>query len=212
MNRTIFSTQNRTDNHLSTIVFFGDITYVVCTPPSLTLDCSSFLPMVIQETYESASTQVHTLRRMIQEKDAAFQRHNNIEKRLLELEQQGTIRLRKQPDGDIAIEALGGGAAAGAPLRDLNSLTASMSGTGGPGVTSFAPIEAVSPAPPPPPPPPPAPPLPSEGTQRIARKNNRVKVCSAYEIHFITCHIYSLCNKLSKIFMGCSWRLKADFM
>ncbi|KAK7128922.1 hypothetical protein R3I94_017222 [Phoxinus phoxinus] len=116
----------------------------------------------IKETYESASTQVHTLRRMIQEKDAAFQRHNNIEKRLLEMEQQGTIRLRKQPDGDIAIEALGGGAAAGAPLRDLNSLTASMSGTGGPGVTSIAPIEAVSPPPPPPPPPPPAPPLPSE--------------------------------------------------
>ncbi|XP_077074895.1 formin-like protein 3 isoform X7 [Siphateles boraxobius] len=115
----------------------------------------------IKETYESASTQVHTLRRMIQEKDAAFQRHNNIEKRLLELEQQGTIRLRKQPDGDIAIEALGGGAAAGAPLRDLNSLTASMSGTGGPGVTSIAPNEAVAP-PPPPPPPPPAPPLPSE--------------------------------------------------
>ncbi|XDV46027.1 hypothetical protein PO909_014006 [Leuciscus waleckii] len=116
--------------------------------------------LTIKETYESASTQVHTLRRMIQEKDAAFQRHNNIEKRLLELEQQGTIRLRKQPDGDIAIEALGGGAAAGAPLRDLNSLTASMSGNGAPGVTSFASIEAV--APPPPPPPPPAPPLPSE--------------------------------------------------
>uniref|UniRef100_A0A8C1FLW3 Formin-like 3 n=1 Tax=Cyprinus carpio carpio TaxID=630221 RepID=A0A8C1FLW3_CYPCA len=63
----------------------------------------------IKETYESTSSQVHTLRRMIQEKDAAFQRHNNIEKQLLELEQQGTIRLRKQPDGDIAIEALGGG-------------------------------------------------------------------------------------------------------
>uniref|UniRef100_A0A4W4HHZ7 Formin like 3 n=1 Tax=Electrophorus electricus TaxID=8005 RepID=A0A4W4HHZ7_ELEEL len=47
----------------------------------------------IKETYESTSSQVHTLRRMIQEKDAAFQRHTNIEKRLLELEQQGTIRL-----------------------------------------------------------------------------------------------------------------------
>ncbi|XP_067227333.1 formin-like protein 3 isoform X7 [Chanodichthys erythropterus] len=115
----------------------------------------------IKETYESASSQVHTLRRMIQEKDAAFQRHNNIEKRLLELEQQGTIRLRKQPDGDIAIEALGGGAAAGASLRDLGSLTASMIGSGGPGATSPCPIEAVAP-PPPPPPPPPAPPLPSE--------------------------------------------------
>ncbi|XP_059383878.1 formin-like protein 3 isoform X1 [Carassius carassius] len=120
----------------------------------------------IKETYESTSSQVHTLRRMIQEKDAAFQRHNNIEKQLLELEQKGTIRLRKQPDGDIAIEALGGrglvgGAAAGASLGDLGLLTASMSGSGGLGVTTPAPIEAVAP-PPPPPPPPPAPPLPSE--------------------------------------------------
>uniref|UniRef100_A0A674BIN5 Formin-like 3 n=1 Tax=Salmo trutta TaxID=8032 RepID=A0A674BIN5_SALTR len=64
---------------------------------------------VIRETYESTNTQVHTLRRMIKEKDAAFQRSFNMEKRLLEMEQQGTIRLRKQPDGDIAIEPLGGG-------------------------------------------------------------------------------------------------------
>ncbi|XP_016404498.1 formin-like protein 3 isoform X4 [Sinocyclocheilus rhinocerous] len=116
----------------------------------------------IKETYESTSSQVHTLRRMIQEKDAAFQRHNNIEKQLLELEQQGTIRLRKQPDGDIAIEALGGGGlVGGASLGDLGLLTASMSGSGGLRVTTPAPIEAVAP-PPPPPPPPPAPPLPSE--------------------------------------------------
>ncbi|XP_016315663.1 formin-like protein 3 isoform X2 [Sinocyclocheilus anshuiensis] len=120
----------------------------------------------IKETYESTSSQVHTLRRMIQEKDAAFQRHNNIKKQLLELEQQGTIRLRKQPDGDIAIEALGGGglvggAVTGASLGDLGLLTASMSGSGGLGVTSPAATEAVAP-PPPPPPPPPAPPLPSE--------------------------------------------------
>uniref|UniRef100_A0A8C7MW86 Formin-like 3 n=1 Tax=Oncorhynchus kisutch TaxID=8019 RepID=A0A8C7MW86_ONCKI len=68
---------------------------------------------VIRETYESTNTQVHTLRRMIKEKDAAFQRSFNIEKRLLEMEQQGTIRLRKQPDGDIAIEPLGGGGGGG---------------------------------------------------------------------------------------------------
>nr|XP_024002949.1 formin-like protein 3 [Salvelinus alpinus] len=67
----------------------------------------------LHETYESTNTQVHTLRRMIKEKDAAFQRSFNIEKRLLEMEQQGTIRLRKQPDGDIAIEPLGGGGGVG---------------------------------------------------------------------------------------------------
>uniref|UniRef100_A0A674EM34 Formin-like 3 n=2 Tax=Salmo trutta TaxID=8032 RepID=A0A674EM34_SALTR len=70
---------------------------------------------VIRETYESTNTQVHTLRRMIKEKDAAFQRSFNIEKRLLEMEQQGTIRLRKKPDGDIAIEPLGGGRANAPP-------------------------------------------------------------------------------------------------
>uniref|UniRef100_A0A672KJA9 Formin-like protein 3 n=1 Tax=Sinocyclocheilus grahami TaxID=75366 RepID=A0A672KJA9_SINGR len=123
-------------------------------------------------TYESTSSQVHTLRRMIQEKDAAFQRHNNIEKQLLELEQQGTIRLRKQPDGDIAIEALGGGGlVGGASLGDLGLLTASMSGSGGLRVTTPAPIEAVAP---PPPPPPPAPPLPSEGTESENSQENQL--------------------------------------
>lgn len=135
--------------------------------------------MVMQETYESTSSQVHTLRRMIQEKDAAFQRHNNIKKQLLELEQQGTIRLRKQPDGDIAIEALGGGglvggAVAGVSLGDLGLLTASMSGSGGLGVTSPALTEAVASPPPPPPPPPPAPPLPSEGTESEKSLENQL--------------------------------------
>uniref|UniRef100_A0A4W6FHT3 Formin-like 3 n=1 Tax=Lates calcarifer TaxID=8187 RepID=A0A4W6FHT3_LATCA len=69
----------------------------------------------IRETYESTNTQVNTLRRMIKEKDAAFQRHFNIERRLLELEQQGTIRLHKKPDGDIAIEPLGVGPSALVP-------------------------------------------------------------------------------------------------
>ncbi|KAK1898496.1 Formin-like protein 3 [Dissostichus eleginoides] len=94
----------------------------------------------IRETYESTNTQVTTLRRMIKEKDAASQRHVNIERRLLELEQQGTIRLHKKADGDIAIEPLVvrsgvGTSGLGIPLGDI--------GHG-------API----------PPPPPAPPLP----------------------------------------------------
>uniref|UniRef100_A0A3Q1B482 Uncharacterized protein n=1 Tax=Amphiprion ocellaris TaxID=80972 RepID=A0A3Q1B482_AMPOC len=69
----------------------------------------------VRETYESTNTQVNTLRRMIKEKDAAFQRHFNIERRLLELEQQGTIRLHKKPDGDIAIEPLAVGPCAPVP-------------------------------------------------------------------------------------------------
>ncbi|KAG7471890.1 hypothetical protein MATL_G00102850 [Megalops atlanticus] len=93
--------------------------------------------IAIKETYESTSSQVQTLRRMIKEKDAAFQRQSNIEKRLQELEQQGTIRVRKQPDGDIAIEALGGGG-----------------GMGGGGAGSIGECIPI------PPPPPLAPPLP----------------------------------------------------
>ncbi|XP_060793415.1 formin-like protein 3 isoform X2 [Neoarius graeffei] len=119
----------------------------------------------IRETYESTSSQVRTLRRVIQEKDAAFQRHTNIEKRLLELEQQGTIRLRKQPDGDIAIEALGGGGGAidimtGTPLGELSSSSTILS-VGLPAATVETPAQPSPPPPPPPPPPlPPAESLP----------------------------------------------------
>ncbi|KAG5837959.1 hypothetical protein ANANG_G00218650 [Anguilla anguilla] len=71
--------------------------------------------IAVKETYESTSTQVQTLRRVIREKDAAFQRQRGIERRLQELEQQGSIRLSKRPDGDIAIEALGPGGGVPAP-------------------------------------------------------------------------------------------------
>ncbi|XP_045911704.1 formin-like protein 3 isoform X1 [Micropterus dolomieu] len=122
---------------------------------------------IIRETYESTNTQVNTLRRMIKEKDAAFQRHNNIERRLLELEQQGTIRLHKKPDGEIAIEPLGvrgvggvGVSGLGIPLGDIGQLslgsTAGLTEPGGPDIS----LPPASEAPPPPPPPPP-PPLPS---------------------------------------------------
>uniref|UniRef100_A0A8C7MW60 Formin-like 3 n=1 Tax=Oncorhynchus kisutch TaxID=8019 RepID=A0A8C7MW60_ONCKI len=121
------------------------------------------------ETYESTNTQVHTLRRMIKEKDAAFQRSFNIEKRLLEMEQQGTIRLRKQPDGDIAIEPLGGGGGGGGgggrgggpgvPLGDFGQNggfsvgPGGVTGPGGPGGPGTS-LPRASEAPPPPPPPP----------------------------------------------------------
>ncbi|XP_031650453.1 formin-like protein 3 isoform X1 [Oncorhynchus kisutch] len=124
---------------------------------------------VIRETYESTNTQVHTLRRMIKEKDAAFQRSFNIEKRLLEMEQQGTIRLRKQPDGDIAIEPLGGGGGGGGgggrgggpgvPLGDFGQNggfsvgPGGVTGPGGPGGPGTS-LPRASEAPPPPPPPP----------------------------------------------------------
>uniref|UniRef100_A0A6Q2WQE7 Formin-like protein 3 n=1 Tax=Esox lucius TaxID=8010 RepID=A0A6Q2WQE7_ESOLU len=125
---------------------------------------------VIRETYESTNTQVNTLRRMIKEKDAAFQRHFNIEKRLLELEQQGTIRLRTKPDGDIAIEPLGGGGGGGSggggggPRASLGDFgqngghSVGPAGTPPPPLTNTPPREQNTPCPPPPPPM--APPLP----------------------------------------------------
>uniref|UniRef100_A0AAQ4QNI5 Formin-like 3 n=1 Tax=Gasterosteus aculeatus aculeatus TaxID=481459 RepID=A0AAQ4QNI5_GASAC len=112
--------------------------------------------------FDSTNTQVTTLRRVIKEKDAAFQRHFNIERRLLELEQQGTIRLHKKADGDIAIEALGvGGGGLGIPLGDISQLslgsTAGFNVPGGPD-SSLPPASHCAPVPPPPPPL--APPLP----------------------------------------------------
>uniref|UniRef100_A0A674EKZ8 Formin-like 3 n=1 Tax=Salmo trutta TaxID=8032 RepID=A0A674EKZ8_SALTR len=132
---------------------------------------------VIRETYESTNTQVHTLRRMIKEKDAAFQRSFNIEKRLLEMEQQGTIRLRKKPDGDIAIEPLGGGSGGGGgsrgpgvPLGDFGQNggfsvgPGGVTGPGGPGGPGTSLPSAMlvfySTGANAPPPPPMAPPLP----------------------------------------------------
>uniref|UniRef100_A0A671QPH9 Formin-like protein 2 n=1 Tax=Sinocyclocheilus anshuiensis TaxID=1608454 RepID=A0A671QPH9_9TELE len=51
----------------------------------------------------NASSQVHTLRRMVKEKDEAIQKQSNLEKKIHELEKQGTIKIQKKADGDIAI-------------------------------------------------------------------------------------------------------------
>ncbi|KAL0183567.1 hypothetical protein M9458_019263, partial [Cirrhinus mrigala] len=55
------------------------------------------------EVYKDASSQVHTLRRMVKEKDEAIQKQSNLEKKIHELEKQGTIKIQKKADGDIAI-------------------------------------------------------------------------------------------------------------
>uniref|UniRef100_A0A4W3IP27 Formin like 2 n=1 Tax=Callorhinchus milii TaxID=7868 RepID=A0A4W3IP27_CALMI len=95
---------------------------------------------VIREVYKDTSTQVHTLRKMVKEKEEALQRHTHLEKKIHELEKQGSIKIQKKGDGDISILP--------APP---------------PPPPPPPPIAAadVPPAPPPPPPPPPvAPPLP----------------------------------------------------
>uniref|UniRef100_A0A8D0DDJ9 Formin-like 3 n=1 Tax=Sander lucioperca TaxID=283035 RepID=A0A8D0DDJ9_SANLU len=146
----------------------------VSAPPSLDHQHCSLGPFMrlLWFTSRVLNVAVTTLRRVIKEKDAAFQRHFNIERRLLELEQQGTIRLHKKADGDIAIEPLGvgggggvGSSGLGIPLGDMRQLslgsTAGLTEPGGPD-TSLPPAMIMSDhnAPVPPPPPPPAPPLP----------------------------------------------------
>uniref|UniRef100_A0A672S2V0 Formin like 2 n=1 Tax=Sinocyclocheilus grahami TaxID=75366 RepID=A0A672S2V0_SINGR len=53
--------------------------------------------------FRNASSQVHTLWRMVKEKDEAIQKQSNLEKKIHELEKQGTIKIQKKADGDIAI-------------------------------------------------------------------------------------------------------------
>lgn len=106
---------------------------------------------VTQEVYKDANSQVHTLRRMVKEKDEAIQRQCNLEKKIHELEKQGTMTIQKKCDGDISSlpspPAPGGPLVAGVP-RVYNGGTVSPMGSNGvPGM----------PAPPPPPPPPPVP-------------------------------------------------------
>uniref|UniRef100_A0A8C3M004 Formin like 2 n=1 Tax=Chrysolophus pictus TaxID=9089 RepID=A0A8C3M004_CHRPC len=95
---------------------------------------------VIREIYKDANSQVHTLRKMVKEKEEAIQRQSTLEKKIHELEKQGTIKIQKKGDGDISILPV--------------ALASGM-------VPAGAEAAAVPvPPPPPPPPPPPAPPLP----------------------------------------------------
>uniref|UniRef100_A0A4W4FQ31 Formin-like 2a n=1 Tax=Electrophorus electricus TaxID=8005 RepID=A0A4W4FQ31_ELEEL len=132
----------------------------------------------IREGYKDASSQVHTLKRMVKEKEDAIQRQSHLEQKIHELEKQGTIKIRKNGDGDIAILAsavpgsdLPAGAGAGAvsgvqsngepgmmlPPPPLPPMPAAIPN----GPCSLP--EPPPPAPPPPPPPPP-PPLPGQGS------------------------------------------------
>ncbi|NXK05717.1 FMNL2 protein, partial [Herpetotheres cachinnans] len=98
---------------------------------------------VIREIYKDANTQVHTLRKMVKEKEEAIQRQSTLEKKIHELEKQGTIKIQKKGDGDIAILPV--------------ALASGMVPAGSEAVsgTCVAPVAgAVSSVPLPPPPPP----------------------------------------------------------
>ncbi|MEQ2184140.1 hypothetical protein GOODEAATRI_004873 [Goodea atripinnis] len=55
------------------------------------------------EVYKDTTSQIHSLRQMLKEKDEAIQRQSKLEKKIHELEKQGTIRIQKKGDGDISI-------------------------------------------------------------------------------------------------------------
>uniref|UniRef100_A0A8C7U727 Formin-like 2a n=1 Tax=Oncorhynchus mykiss TaxID=8022 RepID=A0A8C7U727_ONCMY len=127
----------------------------------------------IREVYKDANSQVHTLRRMVKEKDEAIQRQCNLEKKIHELEKQGTMTIQKKGDEDISNlpspPAPGGPLVAGVPGVYNGGTVSPMGSNGIPGM----------PAPPPPPPPPLVPgtgrwssrPIPS---QLVVYKGNRV--------------------------------------
>ncbi|XP_017591508.1 PREDICTED: formin-like protein 2 [Corvus brachyrhynchos] len=101
---------------------------------------------VIREIYKDANTQVHTLRKMVKEKEEAIQRQSTLEKKIHELEKQGTIKIQKKGDGDISIlpVALGSG----------------MVPAGAEAVPGTCATPGAGPSVPLPPPPPPLPTLP----------------------------------------------------
>uniref|UniRef100_A0A8C1H1L7 Formin-like 2a n=1 Tax=Cyprinus carpio carpio TaxID=630221 RepID=A0A8C1H1L7_CYPCA len=119
----------------------------------------------VREVYKDASSQVHTLRRMVKEKDEAIQKQSNLEKKIHELEKQGTIKIQKKADGDIAIltpppqgngHLPGSQGVAGVSGEGMVSHGGVANGTTH-AMISNGPSSVPAPAPPPPPPPPPLP-------------------------------------------------------
>uniref|UniRef100_A0A3Q4HF51 Formin-like 2a n=1 Tax=Neolamprologus brichardi TaxID=32507 RepID=A0A3Q4HF51_NEOBR len=129
----------------------------------------------IREVYKDASSQVHSLRQMLKEKDEAIQRQSKLEKKIHELEKQGTIKIHKKGDGDISILTSPPSATEGSPGAVIggNGVAVSpnhvalMAGTPVPPPPPPPPPPLPMNAPLPPPPPPVAPPLPGCGTPTV---------------------------------------------
>nr|XP_009935398.1 PREDICTED: formin-like protein 2 [Opisthocomus hoazin] len=124
---------------------------------------------VIREVYKDANTQVHTLRKMVKEKEEAIQRQSTLEKKIHELEKQGTIKIQKKGDGDISILPV---ALASGTVPAASEAVAGNSLAPGAGAAPSVPL----PPPPPPPPalaaasetaPPSAPPLPGTASPTV---------------------------------------------
>ncbi|XP_004394890.1 PREDICTED: formin-like protein 2 [Odobenus rosmarus divergens] len=101
---------------------------------------------VVREIYKDANTQVHTLRKMVKEKEEAIQRQSTLEKKIHELEKQGTIKIQKKGDGDIAI----------LPVVASGTLSTGSEVAVGNFVGPVTGVVSSGPLPPPPPPLPPS--------------------------------------------------------
>ncbi|VFV34411.1 formin-like 2 [Lynx pardinus] len=138
---------------------------------------------VVREIYKDANTQVHTLRKMVKEKEEAIQRQSTLEKKIHELEKQGTIKIQKKGDGDIAILPVvaSGTLSTGSEVAVGNFVGPAM-GVASSGALpppppplppssdtpEAGPAAETVPAPPlPPPPPPSAPPLPGTSSPTV---------------------------------------------
>lgn len=107
----------------------------------------------MQEIYKDANTQVHTLRKMVKEKEEAIQRQSTLEKKIHELEKQGTIKIQKKGDGDIAI----------LPVVASGTLSGGSELAGGNYVGPVTGATSSGPSLPPPPPLPPSSDMPEAG-------------------------------------------------
>lgn len=113
----------------------------------------------LQEIYKDANSQVHTLRKMVKEKEEAIQRQSTLEKKIHELEKQGTIKIQKKGDGDISI----------LPVALASGMVpAGAEAAAGTCVTPAAGVASSVPLPPPPPP------LPAIAAASEAGKEHRV--------------------------------------
>ncbi|XP_063174426.1 formin-like protein 2 isoform X2 [Candoia aspera] len=138
---------------------------------------------VVREIYKDANTQVHTLRKMVKEKEEAIQRQSTLEKKIHELEKQGSIKIQKKGDGDINILPVGvaSGMTPAGSEGSVSICGGSAANTGSsvplpppppPLPLIVAESETVQNGPmaapmPPPPPPPPPPPLPGPAAEPV---------------------------------------------
>ncbi|XP_061734959.1 formin-like protein 2 isoform X2 [Nerophis ophidion] len=101
----------------------------------------------MKDAYKDTSGKLHSLRQVLKEKDEAIQRQSHLEKKIHELEKQGSIRIHKKGNGDISILAT-------SPPGGMEGLPGTRGNVGPVGDAAGATL----------PPPPPAPPLPENGT------------------------------------------------